>query len=76
MTNTTKKPVKTEPVTLVSIADAAGVDFKVARAKFRRLYASDEKGLPKVQGEGWAFKPADVAAVKKLLKTDRRKAAE
>lgn len=51
-------------VSLADIARELGIEPKLARAKARR---SDE--ITKLAtGDTWAFKPADVAAVKKLLK--------
>lgn len=65
----TNKPTKsTKPASdLVSLADIARelkIEPKLARAKARR---SDE--ITKLaQGDSWAFKPADAATVKKILK--------
>lgn len=40
---------------------------KVARAKLRRLYAGDTKGLPTLMGR-WSWASADADAIVKLLK--------
>lgn len=65
---TSKPAAKAKPASdLVSLADIARelkIEPKLARAKARR---NDE--LKKLaQGDAWSFKPADVAAVKKILK--------
>lgn len=60
----TKKTTKSNYVSLADIAREIGMEPKLARAKARK---SNE--LTKLaQGDSWAFKPADVSQVKKLLK--------
>lgn len=60
---------KTKTITdggITSLADIARelkIEPKLARAKARR---SDEL-MKLAQGDAWAFKPADVAKVKKIL---------
>lgn len=65
----TTKPAAKKTSDLVSLADIARemkIEPKLARAKARR--STDISKL--AQGDAWAFKPADVAKVKKLLKGD------
>jgi len=66
----------TKTVTLVEIAESMNKDPKAARAKFRRIYADGEKGLPKTIDNAWQFSTKDVPAVKKLLGEDHRRASE
>lgn len=68
-TKATKKAAPKKASDLISLADIARglkIEPKLARAKARR---SDE--ITKLaQADAWAFKPADVAKVKKFLKGD------
>lgn len=62
----TKAKAKPDLITLSDIARDLKIDPKASRAKARRN--ADISKL--AQGDAWAFKPADVAKVKKLLKGD------
>jgi hypothetical protein len=72
-----KKVTSEQTISIADIARAMNVDQKVARAKLRRLYASQPANtLPKPVGEGWTFAVSDESKLRNLLTTDRRVHAE
>lgn len=55
-------------ISLIDIARELSIDAKIARAKFRRIYATrDANDLPITRDENWVFSRDDIERVKTLL---------
>jgi hypothetical protein len=61
------RETKKGDVWLTELCETYKLNPKVARAKMRRLYSGDTKGLPTLLGR-WSWASTDTAAIVKLLK--------